>query len=422
MRRGSWQHGRNGALGIAFFALAVAACGGGDGTDQLNNGTGAADPNGPGSVNPGPGGSTPGGGTGGGGVAPTPTPLLDTRVVDYGEALRIASLKLTGDLPTLDQINAIGSAADAATAKATYEKDVDAMIADPRFTAMMIQWWRDTLKTGGATTGGMGAPSFDTAATFAAEVVVNDRPYTDILTASTNTCPTYTAMTNTFTDAACTGMQPTSGVLTDPGIQAQYFSNMAMRRVRFIQETFVCSKMPAEISATPKAMGAGSYTSPWDFNSITGGATAKINFQDTSAVICANCHTTMNHIAPLFGHFDAKGAYDATKFSVVVPVPGNPTATLADWLPSGQQFAWRNGTTVQDIPGLGAAMAKDPVIATCAVNRVWNWAMSRGDVVNDLATVPTSVTQTFVADFNKNGLKLKATIAAIYKSDDFVKF
>ncbi len=420
MRRGSWQQGRNGALGIAF-ALGLAACGGGDSSDQLNNGTGATDPNAPGSVNPSPGGSTPGGGGAGGGATPTPTPILDTRVVDYGEALRIASLKLTGDLPTLDQINEIGSAADAKTAKAAYEKDVDAMIADKRFTAMMIQWWRDTLKTGGAPPA-MGMPSFDTAATFAAEVVINDRPYSDLFTASTNTCPTYTAATNVFADAACTGTQPTAGVLSDPGIQAQYFSNMAMRRVRFIQETFVCSKNPAEFSATPKAMGAGSYTSPWPFTSVTGGTTAKINFQDTSAVICANCHGTINHQAPLFGHFDAKGVYDGTKFAVLVPVPGNPAAQLQDWLPASEGFAWRNGVTVTDIPTLGAAIAKDPVVATCAVNRVWNWAMSRGDVVNDLATVPLTVTQQYVADFNKNGQKLKATIAAIYKSDDFVKF
>jgi hypothetical protein len=422
MRRGFWQHGqhgRNGALGIAF-ALALAACGG-DGTDQLNNGTGGTDPNAPGSVDPNPGGSTPGGGTGGtGGSTPTPTPVLDSRVVDYGEALRIASLKLTGDLPTLDQINEIGGAADAKTAKAAYEKDIDAMIADKRFSTMMVQWWRDTLKTGGPAAN-MG-PSFDTAATFAAEVVINDRPYTDLFTATTNTCPTFTAATATFTDASCTGGAPTAGLLTDPGIQAQYFSNMAFRRVRFIQETFVCSKMPAEFSTTPKAMGAGYYTNPWPFTSITGGATAKINFQDTSAVICANCHSGMNHQAPLFGHFDAKGAYDGTKFSVLVPVPGNPAAQLQDWLPASEGFAWRNGVPVTDIPSFGAAIAKDPVIATCAVNRVWNWAMSRGDVVNDLATVPVSVTQPYVADFSKNGMKLKATIAAVYKSDDFVKF
>jgi hypothetical protein len=416
MRRGSSQ---NGALGIAF-ALAVAACGSGD-SNQLDNTTGGSDPNAPGSVDPTPGGSTPTGSAGSTGSAATPTPILDTRVIDYGEALRIASLKLTGDLPTLDQINAIGGAADQATAKAIYEKDIDSMMADPRFTGMMIQWWRDTLKTGGPSTG-KGMPSFDTAATFAAEVVVNDRPYSDIFTASTNTCPTYDSTMNAFTDTPCAGTQPTAGVLTDPGIQAQYFSNMAMRRVRFVQETFVCSKAPAEFTTTPKPMGAGSYTSPWPFDSITGGTTAKINFQDTSAIICANCHTTINHQAPLFGHFDASGNYDATKFFVQVPIPGTPFAQLSDWLPATEGFAWRNGVPVTDIPTLGAAIAKDPTVATCAVNRLWNWAMSRGDVVNDLATVPTDVTQPLVQSFTSNGMKVKATIAAIYKGDDFVKF
>jgi hypothetical protein len=197
---------------------------------------------------------------------------------------------------------------------------------------------------------------------------------------------------------------------------------MAFRRVRFIQETFACSKFPAEFAPTSKPMGAGTYTSPWDFNSITGGATAKINFQDTSAVICADCHTTMNHIAPLFGHFDAAGQYDATQFSVMVPVPGNPTATLADWLPAGQGYAWRNGTAVTDIPSLGKAMAADPVIAECAVNRVWNFAMSRGDIVNDLATIPPVVTDSLVTGFTTNGMKMKSLIRNVFTSDDYVKF
>ena len=419
---------RNGALGIAF-AVATAACGGG-GNDQLNNqqagGDQGSDPNAPGSVDPTPGGSTPTGGNPSASTpTPVPTPVLDTRVIDYGEALRIASLKLTGDLPTLDMINAITAATDAASQKAVYEKDIDAMIADPRFTTQMIQWWRDTLKTGGPAPSKT-MPSFDTAATFAAEVVINDRPYSDLFTATTNTCPTYMPGTagaaGTFTDAACAGTQPTAGLLTDPGLMAQYYANMSFRRMRFMQETFVCSKMPAEFSPTPKAMGAGSYTSPWDFNSITGGASAKINFQDTSAVICANCHTTMNHQAPMFAHFDMNGAFDPVKFGVDVPVPGNPVATLADWLPAGQGFAWRNGVPVTDIPSFGAAMAKDPTVATCAVNRLWNWAMSRGDVVNDLATVPTTVTSSYVTDFVANGMKVKATIASVFKADDFVKF
>jgi len=214
-----------------------------------------------------------------------------------------------------------------------------------------------------------------------------------------------------------------AGILTNPGIMAQYYANMAFRRVRFVQETFVCSKYPAEFSATPKPMGAGTYTSPWDFASITGGAAARINFQDTSAVICANCHTTMNHIAPLFANFNENGAYTAGAIQVKVPSTGTPTATLADWLPAGQQtLAWRNGKTVTDLPSLGAAIAADPDVARCAVNRVWNFAMSRGDIVNDLATIPPVVTDPLVQSFTANGMKLKAVIRSVFTSDDFVKF
>jgi hypothetical protein len=170
-------------------------------------------------------------------------------------------------------------------------------------------------------------------------------------------------------------------------------------------------------------MGAGTYTSPWTFTSITGGTAAKINFQDTSAVICANCHTTLNHIAPLFANFDMNGQYSATTIGVQVPVPGTPTATLADWLPAGMQtFAWRNGTAVTDLPSLGQAIAKDPDVAQCAVNRIWNFAMSRGDIVNDLATVPPVVTAQLLADFTAGGMKVKALIKEAFTSDDFVKF
>ena len=379
--------------------------------------------------NPTPGGGTPGTGsdgtggtTGGNGADPgtATNPNIDQRLINYGEALRTASLKLVGALPTLADINKIGSAAPT-DQKALYGTMIDALLADPRFAAKQIQWWRDTLKTGNQGTPAKGMPSFDTAATFAAQVVVEDRPYTDLFTAATNTCPTFA--NGTFTAASCANGAPTAGLLTDPGLMAQYFANMAFRRTRFLQETFVCSKYPAEFSAAPTAMGSGTYTSPWPFTSITGGTTAKVNFQDTSAVICANCHTTMNHIAPLFANFDATGKYNANAIQVLLPTPGTPTATLADWLPAGMQtFAWRNGKVVTDLPTLGAAVAADPDVARCAVNRIWNFAMSRGDIVNDLATIPPVVTDPLLTAFTANGMKMKSLIKNAFTSDDFVKF
>jgi hypothetical protein len=410
-----------GAAALAFAAL-LPACGSDDsGGGTLGGGALLSIPGAPGSGDNGGGN----GATGGGSSAPDAgdpngAAQLDLRVVDYGEALRTASLKLTGDLPTLADIKAMQAAQTPTDQKLLYEAKVDAMLADPRFVQMMIQWWRDTLKTGQQGNPAQGMPSFDSAALFAASVVINDRPYTDLFTATSGTCPTFA--NGTFTAAECANNAPVAGILTDPGLMAQYFSNMAFRRVRFVQETFACAKFPAEYSAKPTPMGSSLYTSPWDFSTITGGATAKINFQDTSAVICANCHTTMNHMAPLFGYFDAKGQYMANAIQVTTPVVPPVKTTLADWLPAGQGLAWRNGTAITDLPSLGQAMAKDTDVIRCAATRVWNWALSRGDVVNDLAGVPTDVTDAIYTDFAQNGLRMKRLIRNVFTSDDFVKF
>jgi hypothetical protein len=298
----------------------------------------------------------------------------------------------------------------------------------------MVKFWRDTFRTGQVNAQGnpinvqMGQPNKDTAANFAAQVVVEGRSYSELFTASSNTCPTFDPATSTFAPADCPqGATPQTpvGIITDPGLLASYFANMAFRRVRFIQETFACSKFPAEYSATPKPMGNGTYTNPRDFNAVTGKTntpTAKIDFQDTSAVICANCHGTMNEQAPLFLNFDDKGLRQAGS-QVEVPVPGNPKATAADYIPGGAaKYSWRVDKPVTDLTTYGAAIAADPEVARCAVNRVWNYAMSRGDIVNDLATVPNAVTEGFTKEFAGNGMKLKEIIRGVFKAEDFVKF
>lgn len=404
-----------GIVGMAM-ALAVAACGSEGGGSLGGSGTMGGTPSDPNGNNPSPGGGPTQNQGGGNPGDMTGNPSLDSRVINYSEALRTASLKLVGALPTLDDIKGLEAAQ---SQKAYYEQKIDALLADPRFAAKQIQWWRDTLKTGGPAAGMK--PSFDTAAVFAASVVVSDRPYTDLFTAATGTCPTYA--NGTFTTASCANNAPVAGLLTDPGLMSQYAANMAFRRVRFIQETFVCSKFPTEFAQNPQQMGAGTYTSPWAFASITGGTQARINFQDTSSVVCANCHTTMNHIAPLFAYFNDNGMYTAGTIQVKTPSQGNPTTTMNDWLPQGQQnLAWRNNVPITDLPSLGQAMAKDPATVQCAVNRVWNWALSRGDIVNDLATVPSIVTDPIVTDFTQNGFKLKRVIRNVFTSDDFVKF
>src|SRR5579871_2860607 len=277
-------------------ALALGGCAG-----QAMSGT----PSNAGSGDP---GSNPGNNNNPGTVD---TSQLGQRQVNYNLALRTAAIKLVGDLPTLDEQHAVLVAGNQ---KMQYEKQIDAYLADPRFNEQLIGYFRNTFKMGGSLpVGNNMAVSLETAPTFAAEVVAQNRPFGDVWPASNNTCPTYDSQSGQFTDAGCgNGAPSTAGVLTDPGVQAQFVSNMAFRRTRWVQETFDCRKFPTEYSTSPMPMGAGLYTSPWPFESITGGPMAAIDFHDTSSVVCANCHTTMNHIAPLFANFDAKGMWQST--------------------------------------------------------------------------------------------------------------
>jgi hypothetical protein len=391
--------------------------GGGSGGQTGGGSTGAGTGTGSGS---GSGGATGGTGTGSGQTATSP---LDARQIDYGQALRTAALKLVGTLPTTDELVAAKDAA-------SYSAQIDKYLADPRLPKQLLSYFQDLMKMGGTINTPVGNQNvmvnLDTAPTFAAQLVVQDRSIMELFTATTNTCPTLNKATGAFTAGSCAVANglTTAGVLTDPGAMSTMFSNMAFRRVRWVQESFVCTKFPAEFSATPVAKGSGQYVSPWAFESITGGTdktVAPVNFQDVSSVVCANCHSTMNHIAPLFANFNAAGVFQ-TAIQVQTPVPGNPATKLTDWLPAGQPLSWRYQKPVTNLTELGAAMAADPDVADCQVARAWNWAMSKTDIVNDLSTVPKTTTATVSQLFATSGYKLKPVLKAIFTHDDFVKF
>lgn len=340
--------------------------------------------------------------------------LPQPTVVDYNIALRTASLKLLDEPPKLVLIKSIAKATNPGIA---YSDAVDAMLADGRFRDRMVRWWKDTMRLGGAPDADR--PSRETAPVFAAHVMLDDRPYDDIFTASSGTCPEYDEGSRAFEPADCeNGVPVHAGVLSNPGVQHQFFSNMAFRRVRWVQEIFLCSPMPAEAVSGGDLQG-GAYTSPWPLETISA---SPIDFRSTSSLVCGNCHTTINHIAPLFGRFDAAGTF-GEGIQVQTPVAPAPLPTeLSHWLSNGESTAWRYGAPAPDLPALGQAIAADPASAECAVARVWNFAMSKDDIVSDKATVPREVIQPFIDEFLSNGKNLKKVLRSILVSDDFVRF
>jgi hypothetical protein len=374
-----------------------------------------------------------GGGAGGGAAA------LAARVLNYPEALRSASLKLVGDAPPLQDIITLSSATDP---KTTYEGMIDAMLADPRFAGRMVEFWQNAFRMR-EDTAAKQTPSRDPAPVFAARLTFEGGSYMDLLTQTdpTKTCPTYdptqTDPTKIFADGTCAnaaslqaqGLTPV-GILTDPGVMALYFGNMAFRRNRFFHETFLC-RNATDPAAEPTSMPGPNcpvpgYGSPWNFDSITGlenDPTAGIDFQHAEAngVICANCHATWNHRAPLWANFDISGMYQTT-IQVHTPVVGLPFATLADWLPATETTAWKYLVPAPTLQALGTAMAADTELQTCAVARMWNFAMSRGDIVETGNTVPVDVSAPMLMLFQQNQYQLLPLLKALFKGDDFVRF
>ncbi|MCX5744114.1 MAG: hypothetical protein NT062_16620 [Proteobacteria bacterium] len=342
---------------------------------------------------------------------------LTERVTDYSAALRIAALRLTGDLPSMTEIVEIGSAPDEATKKSLYNARVAEYMNRPAYAKQMFYFWRDTFRLGETA-------EFDTAPAMAAQLSVENGSYMNLLTANANNCPTFDEGAGTFAAGECTNNGPKAGVLTNPGVHKQFFSNFAFRRVRWIQETFDCTKFPAEVADSSIDVGGASpYTGVWPFASISSptNGNGRVNFQDTSAVICANCHSTINHITPLFAYYDMNGQYK-TDMAVPTPLEGAPPAVFSDYLPPGEVTAWRFGVPAADIPAFGAAMAADPAIAKCGVARMWNWALGKTDIVDTLQEVPAATIATQIAAFSGGGFKLKDLIYAVYTSDDFTKF
>lgn len=334
--------------------------------------------------------------------------VLNARVIDYNEALRTASLKLLRRLPTLEEIQGVE-----AGGKAAYEARLDGMLATPEFSRRMIRWWQDIMRQGGD-------PGDDrnAAPTLAAMLIVQGRPFLEVLTATDN-CAAYDEATDTFLAAPCNSGAPAeAGVLTNPGVMRQFHGNMAFRRVRWVQETFACQAFPAEQGDTPMPDGEGSlFRGPWPFASISNNP---VNFRSTESTICANCHQTLNHMAPLFGHFGADGQWQPD-LAVVTSVDGTQTPSMREhWLPPGEQTAWRFGKPAASLPELGQVMAADPAVHSCVVARAWNLVMSKEDIVSDGAIVPPEVIQPFVDRFRADQ-DLKETLRAMFKGDDFIR-
>jgi len=395
---------------------------------------------------------------------------LDKREVDYSEALRTASILIVGDSPTLSEIYELGDL-PSGQQRDKYEELIDKKLSDPRFADTLVEFFKYTFKMGGAATVS-GEPTRDTAPTFAARTVYEEKDWRNILTQETNTCPTYNPLTKMFSDGNCMnlpGGMNHSGILTDPGAQSLYYGNLSFRRNRFYHETFLCrsgnEQAGGEPTDQPPTMSPCSgvnpipgYQNKWPVNEIAGSCNGgRVDFHAYNASnVCANCHATWNHRSPLFSQFDSKGILQPLtsngEYSVFVPVEGSPRAKMSDWLcidpskcPNGGNnvTAWKkimkvNGVDSAALAGtineLGKVMSQDDEVIECAVKRIWNYSMGKADIAEiggrSWVSLPDRKDENpelltmskLVFQFKGNGYNLKKVFRMILVSDDFTRF
>jgi len=266
--------------------------------------------------------------------------------------------------------------------------------------------------------------NLEVAPTYATYLIAKGENFPKLVTGATGTCQTYNPATDTFAQTTCANTNAV-GILTDQGVQAQFFSALAFRRVRWFQEALLCSRFPAETNGAKVQYAGGVYNSPWDIKSVSGAMNdpkALVDFQDTSSLICANCHSTMNHQAPLFANFGATGMYVAGAIQVQTPVAGNPTSKLVDWIPVNEPLSYRFGKPTSTIREFGDAMAADPAFKSCMATRLWNWAMSRGDVVNDGLPLTDALANQLTTQLVAENYNVKKMLKRIFTDPYFVRY
>jgi len=107
---------------------------------------------------------------------------------------------------------------------------------------------------------------------------------------------------------------------------------------------------------------------------------------------------------------------------VITPVPPNGLSLPTDWLPASEGYSWRLGKPVADLTGLGAAIAADPNLPVCVASRMWNWAMSRGDIVNDQVTLTPQLASRLAGILVKNNWNVKELVRQMFNDPSFVRY
>ena len=132
----------------------------------------------------------------------------------------------------------------------------------PDVRAADVPFWQDTLQDGRR------PPSSTPRRRSPRSSSVENRPYIDLFTATSGTCPTFDRRRGTFTAGGVREQRRRRPACSPtPACMTHFFGNLAFRRVRWVQETFAArSSRPRSRRRRRDVGGASPYTGVWPFD------------------------------------------------------------------------------------------------------------------------------------------------------------
>jgi hypothetical protein len=355
-----------------------------------------------------------------------------TTPLDPAAGLARASMALRGVRPTPDELRAV--VADP-TLTAGY---IDAWLRDPRFAATVQDLYADVLfvRSPDATLPQLG-PHLRTPRKQLQDAVANE-PLRLIERVVTDDLPFTTVVTADWTVLDATGAslwrghgydpegadvqqvphtdgRPAAGLLTTNGLWVRHASmgaNYNRGRANAVSRALLCvDHLDRDV--------------PIDGSVDLTDDDAVADAVDTNPA-CVSCHQSLDPIAstlwPIFPQIDV-GAVGLAYLSGCVGPLGDLCYPARLWTPE-LTGAWRllrtrppglSGQPVDDLGGLGAAIAADPRFATCAADRFWSYLTQ-----TPLDEVPFEVSAELTTTFLDAGLSARALAQAVVTHPRFL--
>ncbi len=251
-------------------------------------------------------------------------------------------------------------------------------------------------------------------------VVMNDRPFSEIVTADYQLAnPVTAAVWDTSYDdggeewqrVAFRDGRPTAGVLSDPWVFTRYsstFSNANRGRANAVSKALLCYDFLSRDIAIDSSVDLA------DPNAVQ---TAVVDNQ-----ACASCHQALDPLAGFFGdYFPLFVPADLTSYPVSFAVDDEGSETIGFYFEDIFRYAGIDlrdpgyfGQAGSDITDLGKMMAADPRFSRCTVERFYSYFHQI-----DAHDVPTRALSELQELFIDENLDAKALAKAIVLRDDF---